>query len=141
MRPAVVALIALIACTPTVGRHRAPAPEPIAASASELPPEVADAVLCFQGGNLMEESARDHHAEISPTDLGRLRRGYDAAIHVVRRYYGPSFGPVAESDARIVLEEFQKGFVDPAAAPDVMRAYASNYLQWNKVFAACQRVR
>ena len=141
MRPTVIALLALVACAPTVGRQRAPAPEPIAASASELPPEVADAVLCFQGGNLMEETARDYDAKIPPTELGILRRGYDAAIDVVRRYYGTICGPVAESDARIVLEEFQNGFVDPATAPDTVQAFGNNYVQWNKVFAACQRVR
>jgi hypothetical protein len=43
MRPTGIALLALVACAPTVGRQRAPEPEPIAASASELPPEVADA--------------------------------------------------------------------------------------------------
>ncbi len=141
MRPTLFALLALVACSPTVGRQQAPSPEPIAASASELPPEVADAVLCYQGGNLMEETARDYDAKIPPTELGILQRGYDAAIEVVRRYYGTVNGPAAESDARIVLEEFQNGFVDPATAPDTVRAFGNNYVQWNKVFAACQRVR
>ena len=98
-------------------------------------------MLCFQGGNLMEETARDHDAKIPPAELGILRRGYDAAIDVVRRYYGSLNRPVAESDARIVLEEFQNGFVDPATAPDTVRAFGTNYVQWNKVFAACQRIR
>jgi hypothetical protein len=141
MRPTGIALLALVACAPTVALQRAPEPEPIAASASELPPEVADAVLCFQGGNLMEESARHYDAMISPTELGILRRGYDAAIDVVGRYYGSLNGPVAVSDARIVLEEFQNGFADPATASDTVRAFGSNYVQWEKVFAACQRVR
>ena len=108
---------------------------------AQLPPEVADAVLCFQGGNLMEESAHHYDAMISPTELGILRRGYDAAIDVVGRYYGSLNGPVAVSDARIVLEEFQNGFADPATASDTVRAFGSNYVQWEKVFAACQRVR
>jgi hypothetical protein len=141
MRSAIVLVLVLAACTPTVGRQRASAPEPTTASTSELPPKVADAVLCFQGGNLMEDIARDNDAVIPPRELGLLRRGYAAAIEVVRSYYGPSFESVAEPDARIVLEEFRNGFVDPATAPDSLRAFGNNYMQWNKVFAACQRVR
>jgi hypothetical protein len=139
MRPTAIALLALVACAPAVERQSAP--EPITASASELPPEVADAVLCYQGGNLLEDAARAQDAKIPPSDLGILRRGYEAAIDVVRSYYGSISGPVVESDAGIVLEEFQNGFVEPAAAPDAVRALGSNYVHWNKVFAACQRVR
>ena len=89
----------------------------------------------------MEETARDHNVTIPPMELGILWRGYDAAIDVVGRYYGSTSGPVAESDVRIVLDEFQSGFVDPATASDTVQAFGSNYVQWNKVFAACQRVR
>lgn len=139
MRPSLIALLALAACSPTEGAHRAP--EPIAASITELPPDVADAVLCFQGGNLMEMNARSQGAMIPPTELGLLRRGYEAAVDVASGYYGASFGPVAEADARVAVLEFQKGFRDPATAADPVRASALNYVQWNRVFAACQRVR
>ena len=68
----------------------------IAASASELPPQVANARLwSFQGGNPGEETARDADDQIPPAELGVLWRGYDTAIDVVRIYYLPVTGPVA----------------------------------------------
>jgi hypothetical protein len=140
IRLSTAALLGLSACAPAAAPGRS-APTPIVASASELPPEVADAVLCFQAGNFFERVTHQLKIPLSPTDRGILWRGYDAAHDVIDDYYGPEWGPVEESDARTVMDEFMRGFVDPATAPDPIRASAANYVRGNMVLAACQRVR
>jgi hypothetical protein len=129
------ALVGLGACAPR------PTPEPITRSAAELPPRVADAVLCFQGGIFTDRMAYASNLRISPTERGLLLRGITASQDVLLDYYGPEWEPVAASDARIVMEEFMAGFVDVDAASDPLRASAANYVHGNKILAACQRVR
>jgi hypothetical protein len=133
-----IAVLGLGACAP--GEQR-PMPKPITASASELPPRVADAVLCYQAGIYTDRLAYELDIRTSPTERGILLRGIEASQAVLDDYYGPAWGPVAESDANVLMQEYLGGFVDANAAADPIRASAANYMHGNKILAACQRVR